>query len=192
MVLDLVLVMKECKSLDIPGDGDDHAKYGDGGQDVLHGQHVFIVHRQSDEHGKHRAGEESHVFGQHRQQRRNESVHVFGGRFVPTTQPALQLVIQLVKVAQVETAEQWPAPGSQTSRLALDDFSVAKERVQHLPHQHERTQQQIDQTRQQDDAAELLGELLPVCCPFVFGMQTPLVLEERQRAPEQNELKVVF
>lgn len=132
--------------MSIPGDCDDHSQYSDGRQYVLHGQHVLIIHRQGDEHGQNRTREESHVLRHNRQQRRNKHVHVLSGGFVSAAQPALQLVIQLVEVSQVQATIQRPPARPQTARFPFDDFGVAEKRVQHLPHQHERTQQEIDET----------------------------------------------
>lgn len=104
----------------------------------------------------------------------------------------MQLVIQLIEVSQVQTAIQRPAPCAQAAGFPADYFGVAEESVQHLPHQDEGTEEQVGQTHQQDDSAELLCELQAVSAPLVLGVQVPLVLKQRARAPEQDELKVVL
>lgn len=71
----------------------------------------------------------------------------------------MQLMVQLVKVSQVQTTIQGPASRAQASRFSADYFCIAEESIEHLPHQDEGAQQQIGQTNQQDDSTKLLGEL---------------------------------
>lgn len=159
---------------------------------MLDGQHVLVVDGERDEHGEQRAGEEGHVLGHHRQERRHETVHVLGRGLVAFAEARHELVVQLVEVAQVATAVERPAARAKAARLPLDHLRVAEESVEDLPDQDNRAQQQVGDAYPEDARAEPVGQLQPVPPALVLGFQAPLVLEQRTGAPEEDELEVVL
>lgn len=101
-------------------------------------------------------------------------------------------MIQLIKVAEVKAAVQWPASSSQTPRLPLDHLHVAEERVENLPNENDGTQEKVGDSDPQNPWAQTIGQLQAVSSAFVFGLQTPLVLEKRSGTPEEDQLKIVL
>lgn len=56
---------------------------------------------------------------------------------------------------------------------------VAKEGVENLPHQNDRTQQQIGNPNPQDAGCQPVCQLKPVPSSLVLWFQAPLILKQR-------------
>ncbi len=112
-------------------------------------------------------------------------------RLVGPAEPELELVVQLVKVPEVEPAVLAPLPDPQRARLALDELGIVEKGVDELKDKDDGSQQQVDQRHQGDLGLQLLGQLLPLATLFELLLQVPLV-ERGPGALEKEELQVVL
>lgn len=101
-------------------------------------------------------------------------------------------MVEFVEVAQVAAAVQGPAASPEAARLAFNDLRVAEERVQDLPDENDRAQEQVGDADPQDSRAQAVGKVQPVSAALVLGLKTPLVLKERAGTPEEDQLEVVL
>lgn len=159
---------------------------------MLYGQHVFVVDGEGNEHSQDGASEEGAILGQQRQQRGQEAVHVLGGGLIASAEAGLQLVLQLVEVAEVAAAIEGPAARPEGPGLPLQHLGVAEEGVEDLPDEDEGAQQEVGNANPQDAVAEALGQLQPLPPTFVLSLEAPFIEKQRARAPEEDQLEVVL
>lgn len=122
-VVDSVLVGYE--GTRYAGDG---ARHRDEREHVLHVQHVLVPQREHDEHGEDRAEREHEELGHHGQELAHEALQVLQRRLVGARETRVQLVVQLVEVAEIEPAVVGPLARAQHARVALDQLQRERER----------------------------------------------------------------
>ena len=101
---------------------------------------IFVPNSEEEENSENGAAHEGDIPCDDREERRDENVHVVAGRLVGTGEAGVQLVLQLVEVAQVDPAVLAPPTHAQAPWLSLDYLGVVEETVEDLPQQDHRHQ----------------------------------------------------
>lgn len=98
---------------------EEHTEQREGGEHFVDAQHVVVDERQDEQHGEDGAREEGHVLGEDDEQRRAEAAQVLHGRLVRRVQAHVEVVLELVVVAQCEPRVVGPAARAQRTRRPL-------------------------------------------------------------------------